>query len=429
MACLILCVFATTAQAGDKYMYSFGGAGDAGENLFTNEFQNISTTAQRNGWQNQILFGRNPSESAKVQNNASSPVKEFSQKNFKDSLDQIVSDAQSGKIKSGDQVLIMIDSHGSPYLTSHSDGTVDKAHNVSCSDGDCSLGPLEQVIKTLESKGVKVALVDLSCYSGQSMNLASSKTCVVSATSANDVSRFFFSKNFIANMKSGTSLENVFLSARLAGDSVGRAEISTTAGQLATSTIQELGSESLQRVSAEDLASAHKETPCEKAESRNQMKKTLRQFNDIESKLYVHSYQNATAKYQKIYDQAQKLATQINSYSVHHLKTKMGTDYTWPELAAMNDNGLKEINPTAYDFKQQLKNNPDFQKLLKLQTDFNKQTNADVVRLGAISATGSSPLAKAAAQTLLAEKILYDKIYRDSQYLNKKDNPCANFIF
>ena len=419
---LMALLTANPTWAGNKYMYSFGGAGDLAENTFTADFKLLSVSAKGYGWKNQILFnGSHQQDLDEVQKAAGDPTKGFSDKNLTDSLQQIAKDATANKIKTGDQVLIVIDTHGTPDSSG-------KSHKVACNDSICDLGKLDQTVRTLEAKGVKVAIVDLSCYSGHSQNLASAKTCVISGTTADDVGWSTFATHFISSIHPGQSLEDVFLTARKQPTSFGLPQISTAAGAMTTATIRNLGSESVVRVDAKEMAESPEKNICQM--NATQIMKTAWQLDGLENKLNALAYTQATANYKKIYSQAQALAEQIKQAGgARQVKDANGLSFTWSYLANHDETWLKENMYGGYQLRLALKSDPSFQKLMKLQTAFDKLTTSQEVGMGTDPFAPHSPLADTAIQTQQAEKVLYDKIYRNSRAHEQKGNPCADFIF
>jgi hypothetical protein len=303
----LICALSATARAGNKYMYSFGGAGDPPNevNTFTSEFDLLAVTAKGYGWKNHILFnGQHPKDIEEVKSQAGDNVKKFSQQNFAQSLKQIQQDLTSGKIKAGDQIMIVIDTHGAPTSSG-------KSHLIACNDGLCDLKKLDQILRSLESKGVKTAVVDLSCYSGHSLNLASDKTCVISGSSTDDVAWNTFSVGFTSALQPGHSLEEAFLQTR-GQVAKGLPQISSPAGVATSATMRALSKESILYLDVSDfLKKQSREQIC--TLNLSQLKKTMQQFGDLQGALTLSAYTQAVSNYQKLYQQANTLAQQINT--------------------------------------------------------------------------------------------------------------------
>lgn len=388
-AYLILCISAS-AQA-TKWAYNFAGSDSSNPDLFLAPLQSENTTLSLSGWKSQLLSGS-----------------DFNPTTYSHTLSQMVAAAQPG-----DQVMITIDTHGSPTGD-------DKGHIIGCADKDCSTSDLKKTIQALERKHVRVAVVDLSCYSGLSQALASNtKACVVSGATDNDTAWSSFSTNFATNISAGRSLEQTFLQARALPSSVGLPQISTRAGQYADSLIQELAEHPTMNVTVDDLA----HQPCAQLDLR-QTAESFQDLNDITGKLQAAAYVNAVAKYQSIYRQAQDLAKSI--VKIGNAKTEVGI--TWGQLADDDDEWLQKNIPTAYQIKQRLMANSDFKNLIALKKQFDALTTS---QNAGQNGPAKSPLAQAALQVQQAEKPLYNKIYKANRSLdtNGKGNACAQFVF
>ena len=106
----------------------------------------------------------------------------------KDNLVKALNDAQS--LGPSDQLLILFETHGSPAVPAMLYG-----HGV-CGDGSVSIGaqkfdsdakpdPFYGALDQLKAKGVKMAIIDDSCYSGGSITDFGSYGCVLSAGTSN----------------------------------------------------------------------------------------------------------------------------------------------------------------------------------------------------------------------------------------------------
>lgn len=138
------------------------------------------------------------------------------------------------EIPEGGKILIFIDSHGGEKSgKTHSISTTAAAltnmNNVS--DGtSASLDALEELTKLAEAKNVKLAIVDGSCHAGNSLPLANSKTCVISASGPKHYAYSTFTNAFVTQMKKGKNLEDVFLETREQLNGLGFPMISTPEG-------------------------------------------------------------------------------------------------------------------------------------------------------------------------------------------------------
>jgi hypothetical protein len=144
---------------------------------------------------------------------------------------------ENNEIVAGDQLMIYVDSHGAEKEKNF------KSHRIATSAGTATnlntlagasvvdLDQLEVLKKLAKDKGVKMAIIDGSCHSGNTLALADDNTCVISGTGPNHYGYGTFSQNFSAAMKKGKNLEEIFLEARAMDDTPGLPMISTPAGQ------------------------------------------------------------------------------------------------------------------------------------------------------------------------------------------------------
>lgn len=150
---------------------------------------------------------------------------DFNRDSIKDIVQRYTDKIRNGEIKSGDQILFFIDSHGDinrNHEISHSIAvgnpnalnSVNEISNYSTTHLD-EIGALSDLAA---NKGVKLAIVDASCHSGFSLFLANRGTCVVSATGTEEFGYSSFPKFFFkaigSNLRGKMSIDEAFLAAR-----------------------------------------------------------------------------------------------------------------------------------------------------------------------------------------------------------------------
>jgi hypothetical protein len=162
-------------------------------------------------------------------------------------------DPYFGQFKAGDQILIVMDNHGSPkqsFFEKNQNGMLElkpeETHSVSWGlksvykpTNSYSLDRLRSVIEEFKKRGVKVAIIDSSCYSGTTQSLAKHGACVISATGPNNLSFPDFKMHLFQKFKKGKNLEQVFLEARAETKSPSIPEISTDIGKTVSSQFTE----------------------------------------------------------------------------------------------------------------------------------------------------------------------------------------------
>ena len=115
-------------------------------------------------------------------------------------------------------------------------------HSVSTNNPNESfdIAEFENLQNKANEKGVKLAILDLSCYSGQSLDIAktNSNVCVITAASRETVGYLGFTEKLFENLQSGRSLEESFLISRQGV--MGWPQISTPQGLFAESALKDL---------------------------------------------------------------------------------------------------------------------------------------------------------------------------------------------
>ncbi|MFL5785717.1 MAG: hypothetical protein ACJ76H_13960 [Bacteriovoracaceae bacterium] len=192
------------------------------------------------GIKSQVMFNgghAKTEEIARVGFGSSTP---FSAKGYYQIIQDYKTKLANGEIKSGDKILLDIYSHGATrdlaeksHKIAAGAGTMTNADSVS-GVTTVSLDELKSLSDLAKSKGVKLAIVDLSCHSGNSLALAGDNTCVISATGPNHYSgagTMSFGTIFSGSLASGKSLEEVYLNARAQFNDPSFPMISSPAGK------------------------------------------------------------------------------------------------------------------------------------------------------------------------------------------------------
>ncbi len=227
----------TNLAYAEKHLLLMGGAGDpAGDTTgFDNNITRLGENLNRSNWKYQVSFNGGHRQTENILRTyypASNPsATNFSSENYNALIQNYITKINSGDIKSGDQLMIIIDSHGStrgPGESTHRVSSSGVARNLNTLAGSksVSLDDLSKIVKLTNEKGIKLGIVDLSCHSGATLDLKKNiaknapNTCIISATSPDHYAfsggRNTFSTRFLEELKPGTSLEEAFLNARLA---------------------------------------------------------------------------------------------------------------------------------------------------------------------------------------------------------------------
>jgi hypothetical protein len=213
-------------------MVIMGGGGEPNKptTIFDNELKNASEFVRKSDWNTKVVFNGGHSETeaiaARAAQKSGGQNTHFTQANYEALITEYENKILSGQIRSGDQLLLMISSHGSQtgngsktHFISTSSAKKQELANYQTLEGSSlvSLDRLEKLTKLAEQKGIKLGILDFSCYSGVTQQLANSNTCVISSTGPNHFAwggtPETFASQFTKSMNSGKTLEDVFLEA------------------------------------------------------------------------------------------------------------------------------------------------------------------------------------------------------------------------
>lgn len=209
---LIIVVFVTMdlAEANKKEMVFFGGGGEppGDGTIFDQGVSYFTPFMPGSGWNVRPYFngGHKTSENIarKMFGDKNKPM---TSRNIKDEIASLKKRIESGDLAPGDQLMMTLYTHGANPKAGQ------KSHSVSTTDGLLDLDELISLRDLAERKGVKLAIVDMSCHSGSTLNLASDKTCVVSAT-GDGLGYTTSAESIGKNLIRGLSLERAFMRSR-----------------------------------------------------------------------------------------------------------------------------------------------------------------------------------------------------------------------
>jgi hypothetical protein len=210
------------ARPSERFLIMLGGGGEPKKNpatMFDGTLVALGKFLKERPWKNFVAFDGSRA-------NSDSLVKAwfpeaFNTSSFTENNFNAIVGWLSRETKAGDQILLVIDTHGA--MKSAGEAT----HSVAVGDTDgpvdrndlkgarkVSLDALGKLAAHAKEKGIALAIVDLSAHSGNALALANETTCVVSSTGPAHLRSADFAQKFIERMKAGRSLEAVFLEAR-----------------------------------------------------------------------------------------------------------------------------------------------------------------------------------------------------------------------
>lgn len=228
---LLVAAISFNVSAQSSYMAILGGGGEpkTSTTIFDNDVNSVTKFAVSNSqWKTTLSFNGGHSKTEQIirdnMGGFNSTTQTFTAQSFENIIKNYETKILAGEIKQGDQLMLHINTHGA----TRSDA-VEKTHVVSTAEGTLenydtlggktvSLDRLKRLTELAEQRGIKLAIIDLSCHSGNTLNLANKNTCVISGTGPNHYGYggggSTFTGKFNEKLSKGKSLEAVFLEAR-----------------------------------------------------------------------------------------------------------------------------------------------------------------------------------------------------------------------
>lgn len=237
-------------------MVIMGGGGEpqGSKTIFDQSMAILGDNLKQSGkWKYEASFNGGHAETESIMSNryppAQSPRTDFTAENYKKMIEDYKARILFGEIKEGDQLIIMVNTHGAENAPSTIPGVENKTktHKIAVTGGT-STGPtnlnnlsgsklvsmddLEELVKLTNDRGIKLGIIDLSCHSGNTMALKKNapNTCIVAATGPKHYGFSggnSFGDTFMRNFKSGSTLEAAYLNARIQSDDASFPMIST----------------------------------------------------------------------------------------------------------------------------------------------------------------------------------------------------------
>lgn len=426
------------AQAGKKYSLYFGGGGENEEKVdttFDYDFETLHINAEDKGWNHKTYFDGGHSESEKKAITLTSGKnKSFTSENYEKAIENLKKLIVENKITAEDKLLITIDSHGIPK-------SGNLTHSVATIDKDISLDNLIELRQIAETKGVQIAFIDMSCFSGTTQALATDKTCVVSGTSSDGLAYPLDSETFFYNLNKADNLEELFLKSRSVGSAtLGRPEISTQAGQFSKNTLKVLEYPNHVEVSSQihpnSPLSCSKENQKKELDAFSAVLKTLKNQGkatsiENELKLRLRLYELQRTKAMLISEnykaselcglyRNEEMCIKTKDYDPDLYDNQIRSNIKRLENIIKNTSGeatsltLSELQKLKEEEKyiSSIKRNPVFKEFNRDQLEYKNEINK---------------LHDQALEIAELERRAYLEIYNEYSERNTEPNPCSSF--
>jgi hypothetical protein len=474
------------AEEPKKYLYYMGGGGEPkGESTnFDGNLKSIGKFSKSEDWQTTFAFNGGHKKTEEI---LSSQVTGrvipggFIEKNYNELVDEMILKIKSGQIKRGDQLMISIDTHGAKQ------GKDDKSHRVAFAyetakeltnltgARTAKLDNLEELAKLAGDNGVKLAILDLSCFSGNTQKIKNKNVCVISASgpdqySYGDVVDFLFFKwnppitfggKLISSFKKGKNLEELFLNAREIGNVADYPMISSPEGQFIDEKLYPLLNRYL-NYNEDSTLNYHQSYErgdekkfnlqiCQIENQFDSLNELLLQLNNMvkigdgaldNEFLNLKNALSGYRSYQMDYEKSLRVTFDINRELTDVLKKDFPNDekdwksYTPLKLLSIDfDYNLKfyeklrneEKNENSRKIWQKTLDSLERQKIIakELESKINPEMRKRIDAQSEVF-TKSNVTKEMATKVAVEAKKVYNKIYRAQQ--KTENNPCREFV-
>ncbi len=459
------------AQA-DNYMVIMGAGGEEAKpgTIFDGGIKNLATYVRNSpGLKVDVALNGGHSETSQIIENdfpRGTPTSQFREVDYKRLIQKYTQMLNDNQIKTGDQLMIYIDSHGGEkeaslktHRISTAEGTAVNLDNLQGSE-TVSLDDLEALKDLARTKNVKMAIIDASCHSGNTIALADENTCVISSSGPNHYGYTSFGYAFPNAMSKGKTLEEVFLEVRNNENAPSFPMISTNEGMAVYNELYARLTpflydydEKNDKLTPYLLRNSGEAQMCLTDANFKSLINTIdsiEEMNTVTKKILWFTYKNKEVdftelkrlltEYKKTLDEA---ALKMREIGVEQFKNKetipgFAGEVTWKDLLMTDYNALiskaserlatetneKKRRALASNIVYYTKANEKKQALLSADAGLAVVVNRQKELMRSLSDTKT--LSGSIARE---ERKLYDIMYKQAQKSNpdKSKNPCHNF--
>ncbi|MBV2169670.1 MAG: hypothetical protein KUL82_13280, partial [Bdellovibrio sp.] len=308
------------------------------------------------------------------------------------------------------------------------------------SDKQFDLNELKELRDLAEKNGVQLAILDFSCHSGSSLALATDKTCVVSGASHN--LGYVNAGQYIGkSLKSGTNLEEAFLSARMKKGALspGTPQISTEAGKKAYELTKFLSDSMLEATSlTEEL---DKKGTCEGLSS-SPYKKLIAQLREIQKSPDMYTQIKIRYEIEKL--SLEPVFKNLETAMKNYQEKRSGAELAYRATQRENQKrcvplGRNQLCGNNRQWEYGYSDLMSQQKEGKLRGDGVAELNlykeqvasASFKRWKSLKAQYEKKVSGiyfTAKEVAKAERDVYQMLYEHFSSQEKKANPCRSFV-
>lgn len=474
--CLNLSI-TTIAFSAERTLVMLGGGGEpvsSDSTIFDQGLISLDGYLKKNNWNHSISFNGGHSKSDEILNTSfpsAQSKNSFTAENFNTLIQNYENKIKSGQVKSGDQLMLMIATHGAMKSGNESThqvavNAVQGQTNLTNLSGatTVSIDKLKNLADLAKRNGIKLAILDFSCHSGNTISLANENTCVISSTGPKHFGYNTFAQNFIDKMKSGKTLEDVFLDTRKKTTDNSFPMISTPEGDTINRKIYpEITpylyfydkNPDIDKMTDYLYGASSKAGRCDRQAQYQGLISHIDSVLSPNNILLNKSFPEITrmkALLAQYKEQQDRYLDMLESWGTNELDRveefngsatfgknvrSMNGKYTWKEMLSTNfDRIIKDVTDAKNNTKDPAKM-AMFQSSIDMHTKaLNKQKEIisnypnlknykDKFKEQMTLMNGTSELVN---KISLEEKKLYDHMYEDLRANRTKNNPCKDFV-
>lgn len=473
--------FSLSATAAN-HLIVIGGGGEEpkkDETLFDNTFQNLGNYYQNSKWQSTTVSfnGGHKNLDKTIKESFKKPVVPFTNDSYNQIISEYIKQIKNGSIKAGDQLMVYLDTHGAvkgANELTHSVATSgEKIENLdTLGSSTVSLDKMLELTQLAYSKGIKMAVLDFSCHSGNALPLANDKTCVITSTSPNHYGYGgygTFGYQFTSMMAKGKNLEELFLNARKSTTDKSYPMISTPQnGAITDFEYNNISpylfyyeGQSGDKLSPYIMDAASKDLMCKREEGFSKLMALINQIEKINTVRKKVAFVTKEIKEIDLSDLKQDLILykRTQDYLIKTLKSfnvaklneeiEITSSPDRSQLRIIDKQKIKDILATDYDAqikrtqeRMKAKNDTDpsstdamlvkYYQDAKLKKEKILKENPKWAQIPTLIKNYDANVQKTeelAARIAKGEKVLYDALYRgQSNIYQGKTNPCKDFV-
>lgn len=427
------CILIAVQSQAENHLLLMGGSGEpAGvKTIFDSTAKTLSQFAKEKSYETTVSFNGGHRETEKMLAESFQGASAFSPTAYQRILQEY-----DRKVKSGDKVILFVNSHG---LANEG---AQKSHSVHCGTGACNLDEMNSLIAKLESKGAQVAVIDASCYSGGSVKLGSEKTCVLSASREDSVGYSATNVLLAQGLREKRNLEEVFLQAQ--SGFYGQGNIKTPAGQKTRELLNQFFMDFKNPAPA---GGSVRLRDCQfnidqSLKKLQNLKDHFRQINVV-AEPELKSLEKALNEYQRRQRRAEELIGKLQTSGMNEASFPQGS-LTWNALVQLTPQQIQnQISQMAEELKNTtnelgrkelsdrislLNSLEDLKKSLRVRDGRFAQYESESLELKTLLSANPNDIPEgslimAQFKILEPERSLYKKIYNSM----KGPNSCASF--